>query len=417
MARLAYLLKKFPRLSETFILNEVLAQESLGRDLHIFSRRAADDEPRHPELERLRAEVEIMPAAKGIDPWRALFDEEGDPEERFASVGRVVRGAKEWEHPRFSTLLSEALWLRRRTQELGITHIHTHFATDSAVAAMLLHELGGPSYSITAHAKDIYRSTVDPVLLERMFAGSSFVVTVCDANVRHLAEQIGAAGMSHVRRLYNGIDLSAFAPSAEGERDPNLILSVGRLVAKKGFDVFIDAIAILRAEGRPLRAVIVGDGEEREALALRIEECGMSGVIELAGPLGADEVRTHLAHAGVFCLPCVIGPDGNRDALPTVLLEALANGAPIVSTPVTGIPEILDQGSCGILVPEHDSTATARALGALLDDPERRQRLVEAGHVHVRANFDLAKQSKKLGAWFDAVLQTQEQAERCESPA
>jgi glycosyltransferase involved in cell wall biosynthesis len=414
--RLAYLLKKFPRLSETFVLNEVLAQEALGRELVIFSRRPPDDEPRHPELARLRAQVELLPPSKEIDPWSALFDDQGDPEALFAAVGRVVRDARAWSHPRFGSLLAEAVWLRRRCAELGIRHVHTHFATDSAVAAMLLHALGGPTYSITAHAKDIYRSTVDPALLDRLCARSEFTVTVCDANVRQMQSMLSPAGIARVRRLYNGIDLLAFGEhGAEVPRDEDHVLSVGRLIPKKGFDVLVEAIGLLREQGRSVRATLIGDGEDRQALARQVAERGLDGAITLAGAVPADQVRAALARATVFCLPCVVGPDGNRDALPTVLIEALAAGVPIVSTPLTGIPEILDHGRCGALVPGNDPAATARALAELLDAPERRARLAAAGRAHATRAFDLAQQSRVLAGWFDDVLEPREAG--CASPA
>ena len=237
--RIAYLLKKFPRLSETFVLNEIVAQEAQGRPLHVFSRRRPpDDEPRHPELRRLRSPVEVLPPRREIDPWQVLF---ADSEALLARLGPVVRRARRWEHPRLPGLVAEALYLLERTAALGIRHVHTHFATDSAVAAMLLFELGGPSYSLTAHAKDIYRNTVSPALLERLFSRARFVVTVCDANVRYLEQRLSAAAMAPVRRLYNGIDLDSFAAPAARRRAAAHVLSVGRLVEKKGLHVLLDA--------------------------------------------------------------------------------------------------------------------------------------------------------------------------------
>jgi len=232
--RVAYLLKKFPRLSETFVLGEILAQEALGRELRVFARRPPDDEPRHPELESLRASVETLPPSREIDPWQTLFGEaEAEDAEVWSRLGPLVREGRDWGLPRFPSLLVEALHLYRRTRALGIHHVHVHFATDSASVALLLQRLGGPGYSITAHAKDIYRSTVDPAHLARLFAESAFVVTVCDANVRHLEASVAPHGMAKVRRLYNGIDLDAFPYSEEG-RDPDHVLGVGRLVEKKG---------------------------------------------------------------------------------------------------------------------------------------------------------------------------------------
>lgn len=400
--RLAYLLKKFPRLSETFVLNEILGQEENGLDVSVFSRRAPDDEPRHPQLERLRAAVEVMPSPRGIDPWTALFAAQQEVPDLLTKVEGLIAGNREWGHERFPNLIAEALWLLVRTRELGIEHVHVHFATDSAVTAMILRELGGPTYSITAHAKDIYRNTVSPVLLSRLVAGSEFTVTVCDANVRHLAGLLTPAARERVRRLYNGIDLAAFAGDG-AVRTPRHVLGVGRLVEKKGFDVLIDALALLAERGVELTAAIAGDGEERENLARRVRARGLAGRVELTGPLDSDQVRAAMDRASLFCLPCRIGEDGNRDALPTVLLEALAGGLPAISTPVTGIPEILDHGRAGVLVPADDVEATARAIEELLDDPERRASHARSGCARARDLFDREKQAAILAGWFREV--------------
>lgn len=402
--RIAYLLKKFPRLSETFVLNEVLEQERLGAEVHVFSRRKPDDEPAHPELARLLAEVEVLPYKGALDPWRELFALPGGAPRSLAAIEGIVAEDAERRHPRLPELLAEAMWLRRRTAELGIEHVHVHFATDAAVTANLLARLGGPSYSVTLHAKDIYRSTVEPRLLDRLISESSFSVTVCDANERFLAERVGPAARGRLRRLYNGIDLSAFTAAGPEARDANRILAVGRLVEKKGFHVLLDALARLGTRGVPFTARVVGDGEEREALAARIDELGLGSRVELTGPLSTDGVRRQLASATVFCLPCVIGTDGNRDALPTVLLEAQASGLPIVSTPVTGIPEILDGGAAGRIVPENDPVATADALEELLSDAAARERYARAGLARVAELFDLRRSGDVLHGWItDAV--------------
>jgi colanic acid/amylovoran biosynthesis glycosyltransferase len=402
--RLAYLLKKFPRTSETFILNELLGLEGQGMELRVLSRRQPDDEPRHPELSRLKAEIEYLPAARHVDPWSVLFG--GDAAHRkelMARLGAVVDDFGSLGHPRFPSLLAEALHLRGRTLELGIAHIHTHFATDAAVVANLVHALGGPGYSLTLHAKDIYRDTVDRTILDRLIGDSRFSVTVCDANVRHLHELIGDEAKSRLRRLYNGIDLEAHKHQ-DLERDTDHVLAVGRLVEKKGFDLLLDALHQLIGAGRNVRATIVGEGEERSSLEADIATRGLSDHVTLVGALGQDGVRELMAHATCMALPCRIGEDGNRDALPTVLLEAQACGLPIVSTPVTGIPEILDQGNAGLLVPEGDAAALSERLGALLDDSDLRGRLSAAGLARARELFDLKKNAKILHAWHGEAL-------------
>ncbi|MFT5289983.1 MAG: colanic acid/amylovoran biosynthesis glycosyltransferase [Planctomycetota bacterium] len=402
--RIAYLLKKFPRLSETFVLNEILGQEQLGRDIVIFSRREADDEPRHPELERLRAPIETLPSRREIDPWQTLFLSDWEaPEELFMRVGKLVRSARTWGHPRFASLLVEALYLLSRTREVDVQHVHAHFATDSAMVAMLLHELGGPGYSITAHAKDIYRSTVDDELLSRMFSNAEFVVTVCDANVEALGARLSEPAMAKLRRLYNGIDLSSYVPTFEG-REENHVLAIGRLVEKKGFDVLLDALRLMADEGISFRASIVGQGDQEQLLRQRIVDLALTDRVELLGPRDQDEVRSIMRRATLFCLPCIIGADGNRDALPTVLLEALASGLPCISTPVTGIPEILGEGQVGDLVPENDPARTAQAMTALLQNKQRRLDLARAGRHHAEQLFDRDKIAQVLSGWFDEAL-------------
>jgi glycosyltransferase involved in cell wall biosynthesis len=406
--RLAYLLKKFPRLSETFILTEILAQEGNGAELHVFSRRPPDDEPRHPELGHLRAQVEVFPRFSELDPWSLLFTNgvAGTDSDFWPALRTLVQELAPMVGERFPRLVSEALHLRRRARELELEHVQVHFATESALVAMIARSLGGPSFSVTAHAKDIYRSTVRSDLLDRLILASSFTVTVCDANLRFMGKQLSSEGRSHVRRLYNGLALERFTYTPDG-RDPAHILSVGRLVEKKGFDVLIDALAELAQGGRDFQATIVGSGEDAESLQARARAAGLGeSRVTFTGPLPQDEVRRLMGRATVFCLPCVIGADGNRDALPTVLLEALAAGLPTISTPVTGIPEILDDGRAGRLVPERDVPATARALRTLLDDPAERRWIARAGRDRAEQLFDARAAGATLSGWFrEAAVQ------------
>jgi len=402
---LAYLLKKFPRLSETFILNELLAQEAVGRKLHVFSRRQPDDEPRHPQLARLKATVENLPPKGEIDPWAMLVGEDdgSDPEELLGRLGKLVREMRTWGHARAPSLLVEALHLLKRTRELGIRHVHVHFATDSAVVALLMNRLGGPSYSITAHAKDIYRETVDFRFLDVLVKNSKFVVTVCDANRRWMEERISPEAMAKVRRLYNGIDLDSFSGNGT-QREPNHVLGVGRLVEKKGFHVLVDALAILLEKGVDVQASLIGDGDQKERLEQLISSRKVGSRVRMLGPRDQAEVRGFMARATIMAQPCLVGTDGNRDALPTVLVESLAMGLPSVSTPVTGIPEILDHGRCGVLVPENDVQATADAIETLLRDPKRRAQISSDGRKRAEELFDGRKVARILSSWFDEAL-------------
>jgi len=412
-ARLGYLLKRFPRLSETFVLGEILGQEALGRELVVYSRRTPEDEPRHPELQRLRAEVLHVPSSNDLDPFGLLLDGAARDEASLERLGDLLARLRPLGVPRLSKLVAEALWLVADTRAHGIDHLHAHFATESAIVAHLAHGLGGPSYSITAHAKDIYCDDVDPRLLDELFAHSAFTVTVCEANVAHLERHLGPAARARVRHLYNGIDRAAFEGLA---RRPvaGRILSIGRLVAKKGFDTLLAALAVLDRRGLPFTCEIVGDGEDRALLGDTLSHLGLGGRVRLLGPLPADRVRERLAEASVFALPCRIGADGNRDALPTVLLEAQAARVPLVSCPVGGVAEILDHGRAGVLVPENDAEALADALARVLLDPGAHAGLVERGAALGRVEFDRARQARRLSEWFDAALAARE-ASSCTS--
>ena len=261
------------------------------------------------------------------------------------------------------------------------------------------------SGSVTAHAKDIYRTTVDASLLARIVERSRFTVTVCDANVRWLTSRLPTSATARVRRLYNGVDLDSFR-SDGGARETDHVLSVGRLVEKKGFDVLFRALALLRDRSVPFHATIVGDGEERAKLEELVRELHLADRLTLTGALDQEAVRALMVRATVFCQPCRVGTDGNQDALPTSLLESIASGLPCVSTPVGGVPEILDEGRVGVLVPEDDPTATTNAIQELLGDPARRSELAVAGRSHAERTFDAGESARTLSSWFEETVRS-----------
>jgi glycosyltransferase involved in cell wall biosynthesis len=314
-----------------------------------------------------------------------------------------------WGHRKFRGLVAEALQLVPLLRERGIDHLHVHFATDSAIVAALARELGGPGYSVTLHAKDIYRDGVSFARMERILCGAEFAVTVCDANVRHLAARLSPRAMAKVRRLYNGIDLARFAAAAsDAPRDANHVIAVGRLVEKKGLGALVHAALILGRRGVPARVTIAGDGDQRAALESSIRQLGLANRVRLVGSLDQAGIRELMASATVFCLPCVVGADGNQDALPTVLLEAMASGLPAISTPVGGIPEILDDGRAGVLVAPGDAEATANAIEELLGSPARREELARAGRRRTELLFDRDVNTGVLAGWIREAIAEQE---------
>jgi glycosyltransferase involved in cell wall biosynthesis len=280
----------------------------------------------------------------------------------------------------------------------GVGHLHAHFASRSGHVAALAACLAGLQYSITAHAKDIYHCDVDQELLRWKIAHARFVVTVTEYNRRHLQSLVadipGAA--DKVVRLYNGVDLDRFHPTARRQEARPMLLGVGRLVEKKGFAILVEACRLLRRRGYDFRCDIVGSGPEEQNLRGQIASAGLAGVVTLRGVLANEQVAEALAAATAVALPCVVAEDGNVDALPTVLLEAAAAGCPVVSTRLSGIPEIVVEAKTGLLVPPGDAAALASALANLIDQPARARAMGQAARRHAEDLFDLRRNVAEL---------------------
>ena len=391
-ANVAYILKMYPRFSETFILNEILELERQGVDLRVFSLKKPDDGRFHADVARVRAPVSYL------------------PESPLLAAGAYVAAHREvfgWDRPRYLRVLARAVgraatrrrwggikrflqagYLAPRLRDAGIEHVHAHFASSATTVAFYLHQLAGVSYSFTAHAKDIYSDAVDQTDLARKLRAATFAVTVSDYNQVFLTDLEPAA---RVVRIYNGLDLEQFSPSgtAAESAEPPLILAVGRLVEKKGFDDLIRACALLRDQGRRFRCRIVGKGSLEGRLRALVAELDLSACVELVGPLPGEALLELYPRATAVVAPCVIGADGNRDGLPTVLIEAMALGVPVVATDVTGIPELVEDGRTGLIVPQHDPAALARAIRCLMENPAHADALARAGRRKVEEQFDL----------------------------
>jgi colanic acid/amylovoran biosynthesis glycosyltransferase len=391
--RVGYVLKKYPRLSETFILDEILALEAAGIDVSIFSLRLPDEGRFHGDLGRVRAGVRYLPdvgSTSSLQAFRALW---GLGERATEGLGSALGLLDSLPADRRGRLLIQALHLADDASRRQLQHLHAHFMTVAAQVAYLAHLFTGIPFSVTAHAKDLYRETVDPTVFRQIAGAATAVVTVCLANRRHIEER-GLAGRGRVKVVYNGVDLERLRAGG-GDREPGLILGVGRLVPKKGYQVLLEACRVLADRAVDFHAVIVGDGEERGPLLELRRRLGLTDRVHLHGAASREEVLSLMRRARVLATPSVTDADGNRDALPTVLLEALALGLPVVSTPVGGIPEIVDPGVHGLLVPERDPVALAEALARAVDDEVLWARMAQAGPRRASERFD---RSRTLGA-------------------
>jgi len=293
--------------------------------------------------------------------------------------------------------------LARQVRLRDLSHLHAHFATSATTVARLAAHFAGITYSFTAHAKDIFHDSVCEKDLRRKLHDARATITVSDYNRTNLSDRFRDQP-NRITRIYNGIDLEQFSYSAPAESEP-VILAVGRLVEKKGFPDLIDACAHLEDRGRPFSCRIIGGGEDDAELRARITRLGLSESVHLLGPRPQPEVIAELRRAAVFAAPCVVGSDGNRDGLPTVLLEAMALGTPCISTDVTGIPEAIVHGRTGWIVPQHDPVALADALARLLDDPSLRRDLSRAARAHIERHFDIEKNAVLIRSVFDRCIE------------
>lgn len=287
----------------------------------------------------------------------------------------------------------------RRLRAAGVAHLHAHFAAGASLDALRLARRLGLTWSVTAHAYDIY---LQPMNLAEKLRDAAFATSGCDYTVRDL-RRIGGPGAS-VHRVVMGVDRERFA-----RRFPypgtRVVAAVGRLVEKKGFPDLVRAAAILEREGRPVdEVVIAGDGPLRDALARLAEEEGVAHRLRLLGPTPPDGVRALLERSDVLAMPCVVAADGDRDSMPVVVKEALAMEVPVVATDEVGLPEIV-RPPAGLLVPPADPAALAVALGDLLaEDAERRAERGRAGRALVAAEADARIEARRLSSLIaDAV--------------
>jgi len=385
----AFILKGYPRLSETFIAQEVRALERRGLTLRLYSLRHPTERMRHPIHDEIAAPVTYLP--------EYLHDE---PRRVFAAWRRARRLG--------GYRAARALWLRdlkrdpspNRVRRFGqalvlanelapdVRRLHAHFIHTPASVARYAAVMRGLPFSVSAHAKDIWTSP-DWETREKLGA-CDFAVTCTRANLDHL--QALAPEPARVSLVYHGLDLARFpAPAARGAPEgarPATILSVGRAVEKKGYDDLLDALALLPRD-LAWRFVHIGGGPLLASLRAKAERLGLSPRIEWRGAHEQTAVLEALRSADLFVLASRRGKDGDQDGLPNVLIEALSQGCAVLATRFSAVPELIEDGVSGRLVPPQDPPALARALTELIKDPGLRTRLGTEGLSRVRQEFSL----------------------------
>lgn len=424
-----FVLMGFPRLSETFITHEIYQLERLGLRLRLLAVKRGDMDKTHEVVGRIRAPLSYLPEVTSLSGtnliawlWRngpryaAVHARllRTRPGAYLATLGMAV--VMSWKYRRSRFAAPRKVFIKEFLQaghiawqviEAGtVRHLHGHFCHGATTITWMASVLAGVPFSFTAHAKDIYQADQNPGdLLRRKLKAARFVATCTGANAAHLAQRFPDCGRVH--RVYHGLDTDYFSPAANARADAvPQILAVGRFVEKKGFDYLVEACALLKARGASFRCLMVGeDGERSESIRSRIRELGLQDTVRMLGPVAHEELRRIYRESDIFSLPCLVAADGDRDGIPNVLAEAMACGLAVVTTAVSGIPELVRDRADGLIVPERDANALAEALRRLLQEPALRRELGEGARARVCQIFDSRKTTLKLLALFVETIQ------------
>ena len=384
-----FLTKRFPRLSETFILDEILGLEANGVDLRLFAVADPHESTVQPDVHRVRSPVTYLRTGDGavVAVRDNLHFVHGHARVLARHPLRWVRTAARLLGPERSRAMArhfvEAGGLALDMDRVDGDHLHAAFAHGPASTAYYVHLMTGRPYSFAAHAKDLYLST--PGVLAAKIGAATFVLACSNSAADELRRIAVANGGTGAEVVYapHGVDVDRFVPAQDGPAPtgvpgpdgPVRILAVGRLVPKKGYSTLVSALAELAERGAPFTCRIIGGGDQHEELAARLASAGIADRVELCGTRTQLEILEEYQRADVFVQASVITADGDRDGIPNSVLEAMSCGLAVVATDVAGIPEVITDRGTGLLVRQADPIALADALGEVVDSALLRAQL------------------------------------------
>ena len=431
--QIGYIMKGFPRRSEPFISNEILLLEQGGTAVEVFALKGFSDDRDYSPVNQIRARVTYAPEDLSVESrafaiwlWHNLPRYVAShltivcrvPRTYFATLAyavwlslRYAMRPDSWvPRPRrvfLKDFLRAGFMARQILATRSIQHLHGHFCHGSTTITMLTAMICRLPFSFTAHAKDIYLERLNPGdLLQKKIAKAAFVVTCTDFNRQHLQQVAPHSGAIHT--IYHGLDLQAFCPAPRSrtlEQEVQL-LSIGRFVEKKGFPYLIEACRRLKAAGIPFHCRLVGTPDtDSPVVAELIQRYELTEHISVLPAVSQAELRTYYQAADIFVLPCVVTDNGDRDGIPNVLAEAMAMQVAVVSTLVSGIPEIVTEGQTGRLVPPRDSEALFRVLCDLAASVNERHRLGAAARQRICQVFDSHRTTEVLRTLFIDTIQ------------
>jgi glycosyltransferase involved in cell wall biosynthesis len=388
LKHVAYLMSRFPKISETFILYEILELERLGMQVSVFPLVQQHEQVMHAEARAVveRASYSTLVSQQVLAAQ--FFWLRKRPQAYLRAWWHAIRG--NISSPKFLlravAVVPQAAWFARAMQAAGVEHVHAHWATHPALAAYVVQQLTELPYSFTAHAHDIY---VERPMLEEKMRHASFVVTISAYNRRLLKQWYGAVADKTVI-IHCGVDPDVFQPRDQARRNAVFtILCVASLQDYKGHPYLVEACRQLKDQGVAFQCLLVGEGEDRPHIEALIAEHGLQAEVRLLGQQSRDRVSVLAAEADVMVLPSVTTSSGKQEGIPVALMEALATELPVVATAISGIPELIEDEQTGLLVPERNAAALAAALLRLYHAPALGQRLGRAGREKVLREFNL----------------------------
>lgn len=414
----AYLLRSFPRLSQTFILSEVLMLEAQGVGIRILGLADPCEPIIQPNVARLQASVtylnDVRPTTRLQIYLLHLHLFLRRPFRYLRALWCLLAGSREHEsgYSNYSGWHCFSLAARAAKQLSGprgegerIQHVHAHFAHDPTFVALLAHLLTGVTYSFTAHARDLYQT--DRRSLIRRATKATHVITCCRTNGDYLDSTLPNRLRSRIRVIHHGVDSQQFHPlessGLDAAGEPPAVVSVARLVEKKGLSDLIRACGIVAAKGHGFRFLVYGEGPERGKLLALIEAMGLGSHVRLMGSCTQQDLVGVYQHADIFALTPFVTDDGDRDGIPNALMEAMACSLPVLVTNAGGISELVTDGANGLVSMPRDVNGIAAGLETLLQDADLRKRLGAAARETVVEGFDAWAQAAELATIFRTV--------------
>jgi glycosyltransferase involved in cell wall biosynthesis len=383
MTQFAYLFERFPSFGQTFCYREVAELSRQDITPPIFSIRNPKGEPPQDWDAHIVQRVHYLPEEKQLLDSVRLASKKGEVD------AQTIGALDQWGRRTDFLRLYQAVYVGLRLKEMGIRNVHAHFAGMAARTAYWISRFFQATFSFTAHANDIFAPRDFEIGLDKLVDAAGVVVTETDYAAQFLLERFPERA-DRIRRIYNGLNLAEFGRADFSSTSP-LIIAVGRLIAKKGFANLIRACGLVAERGKSFQCEIIGEGPLENELRAQIEQLGLQNRVALTGSKPQRDVRQRLAAANVFVLPSVLDAQGGMDNLPTVIMEAMATGLPVISTNIGGIPEMVVQNETGFLVQPGDSVALAGAIEKVIDDGQLAQGLGRAGYERARELFSIER--------------------------